>query len=80
MRDALSSPVPTPRRTPRRHSPRLEPFKKTIDQWLLDDLEAPPKQRHTVKRILTRLQQECGAEIAYSTVWDYVHQRHQEIA
>ncbi|MGC0318369.1 hypothetical protein [Kitasatospora acidiphila] len=80
MRDALSSPVPTPRRTPRRHSPRLEPFKKTIDQWLLDDLEAPPKQRRTVKRILTRLQQQCGAEIAYSTVWDYVHQRHQEIA
>ncbi|WP_188302610.1 hypothetical protein [Streptomyces sp. CBMA123] len=32
VREALSSPVPTPRRTPRRHSPRLEVFKKTIDQ------------------------------------------------
>ena len=80
VREALSSPVPTPRRPPRRHSPRLDPFKKTIDRWLLDDLEAPPKQRHTVKRILTRLQQELGAEIAYSTVWDYVHCRRQEIA
>ena len=80
VREALSSPVPAPRRPPRRHSPRLDPFKKTIDRWLLDDLEAPPKQRHTVKRILTRLQQELGAEIAYSTVWDYVHCRRQEIA
>jgi transposase len=34
----------------------------------------------TVQRILARLQQELGAEIAYSTVWDYVHQRRQEIA
>ncbi|MFB9370679.1 IS21 family transposase [Kitasatospora albolonga] len=80
VREALCSAVPTPRRTPRRHSPRLEPFKKTIDQWLLDDLEAPPKQRHTVQRILARLRQELGAEIAYSTVWDYVHRRQQEIA
>ncbi|MFB7248907.1 IS21 family transposase [Streptomyces populi] len=80
VREALCSAVPPPRRTPRRHSPRLEPFKKTIDQWLLDDLEAPPKQRHTVQRILARPQQELGAEIAYSTVWDYVHRRRHEIA
>ena len=80
VREALCSAVPPPRRTPRRPSPRLEPFKKTIDQWLLDDLEAPPKQRHTVQRILARLQQELGAEIAYSTVWDYVHRRRHEIA
>ncbi|MET7784785.1 IS21 family transposase [Streptomyces sp. NPDC005388] len=80
VREALCSTVPAPRRTPRRYSPRLEPFKKTIDQWLLDDLDAPPKQRHTVKRILSRLQQEAGADIAYSTVWDYVHRRRQEIA
>jgi transposase len=80
VREALCSTVPAPRRTPRRRSPRLEPYKKTIDQWLLDDLDAPPKQRHTVKRILTRLQQEAGADIAYSTVWDYVHRRRQEIA
>ncbi len=80
VREALCSAVPPLRRTPRRHSPRLGPFKKAIDQWLLDDLEAPPKQRHTVQRILARLQQELGAEFAYSTVWDYVHWRRQEIA
>ncbi|MFC9817397.1 hypothetical protein ACFVJM_35705 [Streptomyces virginiae] len=55
-------------------------MKKTIDEWLLGDLEAPPKQRHTVQRILTRLRQECGADIDYSTVWDYVSRRRREIA
>ncbi|MEU9609307.1 hypothetical protein [Streptomyces sp. NPDC048057] len=63
-----------------RPSPRLDPFKETIDEWLLGDLEAPPKQRHTVQRILNGLRQECGAEIAYTTVWDYVSHRRREIA
>ncbi|MFZ4301789.1 IS21 family transposase [Streptomyces cinereoruber] len=80
VREALSSPVPRPRKTPVRPSPRLDPFKKTIDEWLLGDLEAPPKQRHTVQRILNRLRQECGAEIAYTTVWDYVSRRRREIS
>ncbi|MBC9719584.1 IS21 family transposase [Streptomyces sp. TRM66268-LWL] len=80
VREALTSPSPKPRKTPERRSPRLEPFKKTIDEWLLQDMEAPPKQRHTVKRILTRLQRELGAEFAYSTVWDYVSRRRREMA
>ncbi|NNN32174.1 IS21 family transposase [Streptomyces sp. S3(2020)] len=80
VREALVSPSPRPRKTPVRQSPRLEPFKKTIDEWLLQDLEAPPKQRHTVKRILTRLQRELGAEVAYTTVWDYVSRRRREMA
>jgi hypothetical protein len=80
VREALASPVSRPRKTPVRSSPRLEPFKKTIDEWLVDDLRAPPKQRHTVQRILNRLQQECGAEITYTTVWDYVSKRRREIA
>ncbi|WP_037603335.1 hypothetical protein [Streptacidiphilus rugosus] len=42
VREAHSSAVSAPRRTPRRHSPRLKPFKKMIDQWLLDDLDARP--------------------------------------
>ncbi|WP_218792430.1 hypothetical protein [Streptomyces sp. Amel2xC10] len=29
---------------------------------------------------MNRLRQECGAEIAYSTVWDYVSRRRREIA
>jgi hypothetical protein len=34
-----------------RTSPRMELYKKTVDQWLRVDLEAPRKQRHTAKRI-----------------------------
>ena len=80
VREALSSPLPKPRKTPRRKSPRLEPYKKTIDQWLREDLTAPPKQRHTVQRVTNRLRQELGAEIAYTTVWDYVTCRRREMA
>ncbi|GGQ40711.1 hypothetical protein GCM10010266_74440 [Streptomyces griseomycini] len=32
VREALASPVPRPRKTPVRPSPRLDPFKKTIDE------------------------------------------------
>ena len=31
--------------------PKLEGFTGTIDQWLLEDLARPKKQRHTVKRM-----------------------------
>jgi hypothetical protein len=27
-------------------------FNKTIDQWLVEDLDAPPKQRHTVSAFI----------------------------
>lgn len=29
----------------------LESFEETIDQWLISDLGAPRKQRHTAKRV-----------------------------
>jgi len=42
------------------HPPRelpslLDPLKPVIDGWLLDDLKAPRKQRHTAKRVYERL-------------------------
>ncbi|MFF1746202.1 IS21 family transposase [Streptomyces mirabilis] len=80
VREALSSPVPKPRRPPVRRSPRLEPFKKTIDDWLRADLEAPRKQRHTVRRIVSRLKEERGADVPYPTVRDYVAARRPQIA
>ncbi len=36
---------------------KLEPFKETIDKWLESDQSAPPKQRHTARRIYHRLQE-----------------------
>ncbi len=80
VREALSSPVPTPRRRPVRTSPRMEPYKKTVDAWLRADLEAPRKQRHTVRRIVARIEEEFGEAIPYPTVRDFVAARRKEIA
>jgi transposase len=46
-----------------------------IDGWLEADREAPRKQRHTAKRVWQRLVDEHGAEVAETTVRDYVRGR-----
>jgi len=80
VRKALSSPVPPERKTPVRSSPRLDPYKPTIDAMLVEDTTAPRKQRHTARRILARLIEEHGAdELSYSTVRDYVRVRRAQI-
>jgi transposase len=80
VREALTSAWPKPRkRMPPRRS-RLDPFKPAIDQMLWADLDAPRKQRHTVKRIFDRLVAEHEMEgISYSTVCNYVAARRPEI-
>lgn len=80
VREALTSAAPKPRRQPVRRSPRLDPVKKTIDEWLRGDLGAPRKQRHTARRITTRLAEELDAVVPYSTVRDYVTLRRRQIA
>lgn len=80
VREALTSPKPKPRRPPVRRSPRLDPYKKTIDEWLRVDLTAPRKQRHTARRIASRLREEVGADVPYPTVRDYVTARRPQIA
>ncbi|MFC7831001.1 hypothetical protein [Streptomyces sp. NPDC057375] len=51
-----------------------------IDEMLRADLDAPRKQRHTVKRIFERLLDEHGAdEISYQMVRGYVADRREEI-
>jgi transposase len=46
-----------------------------IDEWLLADRDAPRKQRHTAKRIHQRLVDEHGADVAETTVRQYVRGR-----
>lgn len=80
VRQALSDPVPPPRKTPERSWPRLDPFKLAIDDILIEDTTAPRKQRHTASRILARLIEEHGAEkLSYSNVRDYVRVRRAQI-
>ncbi len=54
---------------------KLGPFLGLIDQILEDDRKAPPKQRHTAKRILSRLQEEFGFTGSYTIVKDYVREK-----
>jgi transposase len=80
VRSALESPLPAVKRTPvGRPAPKLGPFRAVIDGWLEADREAPRKQRHTAKRIWRRLVDELGADVAQSTVRDYVRQRKREM-
>jgi transposase len=76
VREALQSAWPAPRKKPPPRKSRLDPFKPAIDQMLLADLDAPRKQRHTVRRIFDRLVAEYEMEgVSYSTVCDYVRDR-----
>ncbi|GAB1692609.1 hypothetical protein [Krasilnikovia sp. M28-CT-15] len=80
VREALSSAWPAPRKKLPPRKSRLDPFKRAIDVMLVADLDAPRKQRHTVKRIHDRLLAELEMEgISYATVCDYVHWRRPQI-
>ena len=66
----------------KKSSSLLDPLKPVIDQWLLDDLKAPRKQRHTAKRVYERLQEEYPDELAVKlrTVQYYVSQKKKELS
>jgi transposase len=52
--------------------PKLGPLIPVIDAILAADVTAPPKQRHTAKRIFERLKAEHGFGGGYTVVKDYV--------
>src|SRR3954465_12884574 len=58
--------------------PKLDPFTPTIDRILEADRSAPPKQRHTAKRIYERLRDEHAYAGGYTTVKDYVREQQPE--
>jgi len=77
---ALESAVPPVRKRPEgRSAPRLGEFRGLIDEWLIADLVAPRKQRHTARRVWRRLVDEHGADVAESTVRDHVRKRRREL-
>ena len=76
VREALLSPVPPAKRAPvGRPAPKLGAYRAVIDSWLEADRVAPHKQRHTAKRIHQRLVDELGADVAETTVRQYVRAR-----
>lgn len=65
---------PKPPVRPERAS-KLDPYKGAIEGWLEDDRGNFPKQRHTVRRIKERLEEEYGFVCPYGTVSDYVRKK-----
>jgi transposase len=75
----FNEPAPKPA-VDKKFCPKLEPYKALIDEWLLNDKAAPRKQRHTAKRVFTRLQKEvAGFDCSYRTVASYYAAKHKEI-
>jgi transposase len=62
------------RRTRPAARPKLDGYTGIIDALLAADRSAPPKQRHTAKRIYDRLRAEHGFAGGYTIVKDYVRE------
>jgi transposase len=63
------------RRTRPAARPKLDAYTGIIDALLAADRSAPPKQRHTAKRIFERLRGEHDFTGGYTIVKDYVRER-----
>ena len=61
--------------SPRKNQPYpvLGPYLDIIERWLKEDKDKPKKQRHTAKRIYSRLCNEHGFKGSERTVRKYVH-------
>lgn len=82
VRHALTHADPHPEPLTRdRAAPKLGPFQVLIDQILVDDRTAPPKQRHTAAQVYRRLRDENGYAGGYAQVQRYLRKhrrRHEE--
>ena len=79
VRQALRSALPPPRKQASRAAPKLGPYVAIIREWLVADLSAPRKQRHTARRVWERLVDEYGATVAEATVRAYVGRVRREL-
>jgi transposase len=77
---ATASALPPPRKDMPPRGSKLDPFKPVIDEILRADLDAPRKQRHTVRRIFHRLLDEHGMDnVSYQVLRTYVADRKPKI-
>jgi transposase len=79
VRQALVCATPPAKTVPPRSCPALDPHKATIRRYLIDDLSAPAKQRHTARRIWERLVDEEDATLSEASVRRYVHKLRAEL-
>ena len=80
VREALRSAEPAPTKPQQRRLRKLDATTEFIDKVLRADISAPPKQRHTARRIFDRLKTEhpvfSGSE---RSVRGYVQRRRQQL-
>ncbi len=74
IRKILEGEFPEYKRRSAQPYPVLEQYRNTIERWLKQDRENPKKQRHTARRIYTRLVEEEGYTGSEVTVHRYVRQ------
>ena len=74
IRKVLEGEFPEYKRRSVQQYPILDKYRDTIERWLKEDRENPKKQRHTARRIYTRLVEEEGYAGSEVTVRRYVRQ------
>ena len=80
VREALNDAVPTESKPQQRRLRKLAAASAFIDQILIADRKAPPKQRHTARRIFQRLCAELpGFSVSERSVCGYVSRRRQQL-
>jgi len=80
VREALCSAEPAAPKPQQRRLRKLDTVSDFIDQILRADLSAPPKQRHTARRIFDRLRAEVvGFNGSQRSVRGYVQRRRQQL-
>ena len=72
VRAALVDAVPPPRKAAEREAVAFGPYEPVVRSWLIADLDAPRKQRHTARRVWQRLLEEHDAQVAESTIRPHV--------
>jgi transposase len=72
IRKALAGLEPKYRRKKERVAPVMGPYAGMVEAWLKHDLEVSPKQRHTARRVYTRLFKDHGFTGSEATVRSWV--------